>query len=217
MKRQKPIGVFFDWDGTLADTYAFLEACHNATRQALGYEIMPVGLYTNYFGQEREKVFAGLYPGREDEAKIFFTDFVNQYRATLLKPMEGARQLLEQLQKMNIPAGIVTNKKQELVELEISHLGWGPFFRSIVGAGQAARDKPHPDPLYLALERGGMADAASPGLWFVGDTDFDVACARTANCTPVYVLHGRESPYVSPNDDDITIVPHLLALRNLLE
>lgn len=217
MTRKKPQGVFFDWDGTLADTYAFLEACHNATRQALGFEMMPVGLYTNYFGQEREKVFAGLYAGREEEAKVFFTDFVNQYRATLLKPMPGAHHLLEYLRDLDIPAGIVTNKKQELVELEIGHLGWMPFFRSIVGAGQAARDKPHPDPLYLALERADMAGTAAPGIWFVGDTDFDIACARAANCTPMYVLHGRESPYQSPQDDDVTILPHLLALRDLLE
>ena len=70
------------------------------------------------------------------------------------------------------------------------HLGWDRYFGRMVGAGDAARDKPADDPVALALDGSGIR----PGddVWFVGDTDIDIDCAHNAGCIPV--LLGAADP-----------------------
>ncbi len=56
------------------------------------------------------------------------------------------------------------------------------YFQHLVGAGDAALDKPHAAPMLLALEGSGIAcDEA----WYVGDTALDMECARNAGCLGV--------------------------------
>ncbi|HRQ62224.1 MAG TPA: hypothetical protein PLO23_12085 [Alphaproteobacteria bacterium] len=49
-----PAAVFFDWDGTLVDSYGVLEAAHNHTRKALGFDPLPEGAFASYFGKPRD-------------------------------------------------------------------------------------------------------------------------------------------------------------------
>jgi phosphoglycolate phosphatase len=84
---------------------------------------------------------------------------------------------------------VVSNKRGVTLRKEARHLGWDSLFRSLVGATDAPRDKPAPDPVYLALERAGPPAAGE--VWFVGDTDIDMLCAVRAGCVPVLL---REAP-----------------------
>ena len=47
------------------------------------------------------------------------------------------------------------------------------------------RDKPAPDPIYLALDGTGIAPDET--VWMVGDTPADLKCAHAAGCLPVLV------------------------------
>ncbi len=55
---------------------------------------------------------------------------------------------------------------------------------SPVGARDAKRDKPAPDPIFLALDGTGIAPDHS--VWMVGDTPGDLKCAHAAGVLPVY-------------------------------
>jgi phosphoglycolate phosphatase len=66
---------------------------------------------------------------------------------------------------------------------EAETLGWSRHFGRLVGAGDAAADKPDPAPVGLALEPSGVGAGAE--VWFVGDTGVDMDCARNAGCVPV--------------------------------
>jgi len=61
--------------------------------------------------------------------------------------------------------------------------GWSDFFNRLVGANDAARDKPAVEAVDLALADSGLRPG--PEVWFVGDTDIDMTCAVAASCTPV--------------------------------
>ena len=52
-----------------------------------------------------------------------------------------------------------------------------------MGASDAKRDKPHPDPVLFALKDSGIAPAAD--VWFVGDTSIDIEAANATGCTPI--------------------------------
>jgi phosphoglycolate phosphatase len=81
-------------------------------------------------------------------------------------------------------------------------LGWSALFGAIVGAGDAAADKPDAAPVRLALEASGIGTGES--VWFVGDTGVDIECARNSRC--VSVLLGGEMA----EEELARLAPHLV-------
>lgn len=71
------------------------------------------------------------------------------------------------------------------MRLEAAQLDWKQYFVSIVGAHDAPRDKPAREHADRALLLAGLEGSAN--IWFIGDSETDVACARNAECTPVLV------------------------------
>jgi len=61
--------------------------------------------------------------------------------------------------------------------------------RSLIGAGDAAQDKPNPAPVALALEPSGVEPGE--GVWLVGDTGTDMECAYNSGCIPVCLAMER--------------------------
>ena len=78
---------------------------------------------------------------------------------------------------------MVSNKRGDLLRREAARLGWDGYFKRLVGANDAARDKPAVDAVEMALGDSGLAPG--PEIWFVGDTDIDMVCAANAGCLPV--------------------------------
>ncbi len=94
-------------------------------------------------------------------------------------------ELLRWLKSQNIPAFVVSNKRGDYLRYEAEKLNWEDLFAAIVGAQDAPRDKPDRAHVDLALHKAGMT--ADADVWFVGDSDTDVLCARNAGCTPVLI------------------------------
>jgi phosphoglycolate phosphatase len=80
---------------------------------------------------------------------------------------------------------VVSNKAGEFLRREVSHLGWSRFFGPVIGAGDAIRDKPDPDPIHLALSL--LGRAADRSVWYMGDTAVDMQAARAAGVTAVLI------------------------------
>ena len=91
--------------------------------------------------------------------------------------------MLEALAGKGLYLGVVSNKKGPVLRREAEHLDWARHFGRLVGAGDAARDKPAVEPVELALD----GSLVRPGhdVWFVGDTDIDIECGRNAGCFTV--------------------------------
>ena len=104
----------------------------------------------------------------------------------ILAVLDVVPALLEGLAARGVPMGLVSNKTGALLRREVAALGWEPYFFAQVGAGDAARDKPAPEAVALALSGvpGGPL-APGPAVWFVGDTPTDMACAHASGCAPV--------------------------------
>jgi phosphoglycolate phosphatase len=81
--------------------------------------------------------------------------------------------------------GVVSNKAGNFLRAEVLHLGWGPHFGPIIGAGDARADKPDPAPILMALEQ--LGHPASRSVWYLGDTALDMVAARAAGVTAVLV------------------------------
>jgi phosphoglycolate phosphatase len=96
--------------------------------------------------------------------------------------MPGAAEALRAAHAL-APLAVNSNKQGPLLRAEAEALGWAPLFRALLGAGDAAADKPDPAPMLLALAACDVP--AGPEVWYVGDTALDMQAARRAGCHAV--------------------------------
>ncbi|MCF8495382.1 MAG: HAD family hydrolase [Alphaproteobacteria bacterium] len=186
-----PSAVFFDWDGTLVDSYPFLQKAHEHTLKTMGlYDGRHTGnWFFPYFGQPRAVIYEDLYGPRAAEAQKLFEVYFLENHCAHIEPLPGAGTLLEGLRRQGIVLGVVSNKRRMFVQREIDHLGWGEFFACLVGGGDAAADKPDAAPLFMAMDMAGL-NRANSGLFYVGDTDADRGCAAHAGMP--FLFFGKE-------------------------
>jgi phosphoglycolate phosphatase len=180
-----PRAVFFDWDGTLADTHhtEFSPLCGVMTQ--MGKPALCPEAYMNSPSLSVRDYFASLFsPEESHQAVRCYVDMASRV-LDHLKVFPIALTVLNWLRERNIPMGIVSNKEATLLRGQIHHLKWEGFFSAIIGSGDLSHDKPSPVPLLHAL---GLAQQ-KPGkdVWFVGDSEVDMMCAAEANCLPVSV------------------------------
>lgn len=192
-----PKAVFFDWDGTLADTAQMVVDAHNHVRTLYN---KPLIGFDDIFGKvtkSAREAFPEIY-GEEHalRAEEELYKFTREKRFDYLKPLPGAVELLEFLAGTGIPVGVVSNKRHEGLGQEIEGLNWNKYISIYVGAGQASEDKPSAAPLLLALDRLGVGLQPSEIL-YVGDTEADLLCARNAGSPCVFVPHtyGKRALY----------------------
>lgn len=117
-----------------------------------------------------------------------------------MTPFEKARELVAFVHDKTGRAGVVSNKTGFILREEVDYLGWQDYFYAVVGAGDAPKDKPAPDPVFKALEGTGIVyenGRLSEPVWFVGDGDADMRCAAAAGCLPVRMANeNKDGPGV---------------------
>lgn len=201
-----PRALLFDWDNTLVDTFGVIAECYNAAFRAFGLpEWSEAETRRRAHGSLRD-VFPALFGDDWRRAgRIFYARF-DEIHLAGLRPMAGAADLLERAAARGLFVGIVSNKTGPNLRAEVRHLGWDRWLGPIVGATDAPRDKPAPDPLLMAL--GGAPCGAGPEAWMIGDSRPDLLCAHAAGCVPVLV---REA---GPGDAEFADCPPALHARN---
>ncbi len=184
MSLERPRAVLFDWDNTLIDSWDQIGKALNATLEAMGHaRWTPEEVRARVRASARD-AFPRLFGDRADAASRLFFDNYRQLHLEGLRAMPGAGELLALLRdELGVYAGVVSNKQGEFLRDEARHLGWTPYFGRLVGASDAARDKPARAPVELALS--GAKAAVGSEVWLVGDTDMDMLCARNSGCVPV--------------------------------
>jgi len=183
-----PRAILFDWDNTLVDSWATIH-------EALNFLMRAMGQLEWSLAETRERVrlslrdtFPILFGQRWEEAQGIYLDKFREIHLDRLSPLPGREALLRALAKEEMFLGVVSNKTGELLRREVARLGWSDFFGSIVGAGDAAADKPASDPVHLALSTSGVP--AGEEVWFVGDTAIDMDCALNRGCIAVLLGDG---------------------------
>ncbi len=184
-----PKAVFWDWDGTLVDSYGFLNDAHNHTLAQLDFPPFEEGEYKNYFGKPRDILYPAIYKEKHIEAIDVFQDYVVKNSHTI-KTLPDSLHILDFFHEKGIVMGIVSNKRSDLIQKEVIHHKWEKYFQVIIGAGDAAEDKPSGAPLKLALEKANIRHQPSD-IWYIGDTENDLACAQGVGCKSLF-LEGDE-------------------------
>jgi phosphoglycolate phosphatase len=199
----RPRALLFDWDNTLVDTWETIHVALNKALTAMGHTPWTPEETRQRVRASARDSFPALFGDRADEAAdIFYRAFESQHLQTL-RERDGAGAMLRALAGMDwLYLAVVSNKKGHLLRREADHIGWSDYFSRLVGANDAARDKPAVEAVTLALTESGLK--LGPNVWFVGDTDIDMTCAVAAGCTPVLLR-----PEAPAEDEFPGTAPHL--------
>ena len=179
----RPAILLYDWDNTLVDGWAGIAAALNAVFAAFAMPLWTVADTRARVRVSLRDSFPVMFGAEWERARDIFYAALDDQHLHHVAPMPGAADALAAGAPW--PQGVVSNKAGRYLRAEVAHLGWAPHFGAVVGAGDAAADKPDPAPILLALDR--LGEPADRSVWYLGDTALDMQAARAAGVTAVLV------------------------------
>ena len=189
MTRSVPAAAILDIDGTLVDTnYQHAIAWYRAFRQQ-GI-VLPVWKIHRHIGMGGDQLVQSLTSEAFDEEK---GDDVRSAEKPLYmsmieecEPMQGARELIEELKKRGHAVVLASSAKADEVEHYLDLLDARDLADSWTTSADVEATKPSPDLVQAALEKAGGGD----GAVMVGDTTWDIEAAKRAGVETIAVMTG---------------------------
>ncbi len=186
--------LLFDLDGTLIDSRQDLAAAVNATRAEYALSPLPVDVVASHVGDGIRK----LVERSLADASVDLDEAVGRcaahYRACMhdrTEPYPGVDAGLRALRAAGCALGMISNKPGDACRILTRHFAWEDLFACVLGGGDTPHLKPHPQPLFAAMERTGFAAADT---WMIGDHRTDLQAARHAGTHSAYVTYGIGNP-----------------------
>ena len=199
-QREATQAVLFDLDGTLADTAPDLAYALNCMRVSRRLPALPVSAtraYTSMGARGLLGVGLGVTPenpGYEAMREEFLSIYAdNLCRESCLFP--GMAELLDELERLGLRWGVVTNKAERYTHPLLEQLGVHERAACVIGGDTTAHTKPHPAPLFAAAERMGMR---ARQCVYVGDDRRDVEAGHAAGMKTIVAMFG----YLHGNDPE---------------
>jgi 2-phosphoglycolate phosphatase len=193
-------GIFFDLDGTLADTAPDLVAATNQLLVTRNLAPKPYEFLRPYASAGARGLLEGAF-GISPEHPDFIAlrdEFFGNYEKALMvesKLFDDMHLLLEQMDQANLPWGIVTNKSERFTNPLVELMGLHKRSISTVSGDTTAYSKPHPEPILHAAR---LAKVDPNKSLYVGDDIRDVVAGKAAGMKTVAAAYGycgcKESP-----------------------
>ena len=182
--------VLFDFDGTLADSYAAIAASVNHVRARRGMPDLSIDEVKRYVGRGADYLLTHTVPGGN------LADDLACYKAhhpgvmlTLTHFLPGAAALLAALRHAGKKIGLCSNKPRLFSQRLLQHLEVAALFDVVLGPEDVAHPKPAPDMLLRALEQLKLPAAQ---VLYIGDMVVDIQTARAAGVPIWAVATGSE-------------------------
>ena len=185
-------GVFFDLDGTLADTAPDLVAATNKLLAARNLDPKPYEFLRPYASAGARGLLEGAF-GIGTDHPDFITlrdEFFSNYEKALLvesKLFEDIDRLLDQMDQAKLPWGIITNKSQRFTNPLVELMGLHKRSASTVSGDTTPHSKPHPEPILHAAK---LANIDPTKSLYVGDDIRDVIAGKAAGMKTVAAAYG---------------------------
>ncbi len=195
-----PQAVFFDLDGTLIDTAPDMGGALN---RMLVKHSRPVVAEADYRSSVSHGSIALLKLGfPELNAKTEMHDLRLEFLATYEQDIardsvlfDGVAAVLNTLERISIPWGIITNKPEALTLKLLDALDITRRCCSIVAADTTTHAKPHAAPMRLACKR---ASVDPSRCFYIGDAARDIEAGRTVEMQTFVAEWG----YIDPATDN---------------
>ncbi len=195
--------MVFDVDGTLINTeYAVLHSLQDTLKevQNKNYKIEQLEFVLGITG---EAAIKQLGITNITETVDLWNKNLNSYKNSVCV-FDGIKDLLQKL-SLNYKLGIVTSKTKAEFDEEVTHFGLNNYFGIIICADDTKNHKPNPEPLLKYME---LADAKPKETLYIGDSIYDMQCAKSCNIDFAFAKWGNrrqniEAKYILLNPADL--------------
>lgn len=215
----QPCPVVFDLDGTLIDSAPDIHACVNSVLDQHGVDRLTLQQVRSFIGGGVDALWQkiileqALAQGdREQYVAAFMTCYQDANKLTRLYP--NVVEALHALSDRGHPLGLCTNKPHAVTTSILEHFGLDRLFACVIGGDSVPERKPHPAPLRAAFAGLGAHPQQPKGL-YVGDSEFDAACASAVPVPFLLYTEGYRQSAVKDlqridSFSDFLELPHLV-------
>ncbi len=200
--------VLFDLDGTLLDTAPDMANAANCVLADYGLSPLnarQIQANTSYGARGLLRAGFGDHIEGKDLGALresFLQHYANNI-CTTTQIYSGVVTLLDGLEAMNVPWGIVTNKPGFLTEMLLPYFPRLLSTGTLVCADTLSKAKPHPDPLLHAAKQLGVDNQA---CLYIGDIEGDIIAANAANMISAVAAWGYIGSEHKPLEWDADLV-----------
>ena len=187
--------IIFDWDGTLCDSVEHIVDAMQAAAAEFPVAIPEASSIRDIVGLGLPQAVARLFPGLSESTQVALAAAYSRHYRTLDREpprlFDGAMETLLALRERGLPLAIATGKSRRGLDAVLSGLGMSDFF-DVTRCADETRSKPHPLMLEQIMAQSGLPPES---VVMVGDSEYDLAMARSGGVHPVgvsYGVHTRE-------------------------
>lgn len=198
--------VLFDFDGTVMNTNDVIINSWQHTFRTLENREEDEAKIIATFGEPLQVTMEKLFPNVPVEESIqVYRSYHYDNFGELISLFPGMKELIAELKKRGYKLGMVTSRLRRTTEQGMEKYGIMEYFDTVVTADDTDKHKPDPEPINIALEKLGSVSEKSIML---GDTMFDILCAKNAGVKSVLVswaMAVSEEEKTGPNRPDYII------------
>jgi phosphoglycolate phosphatase len=182
--------IVFDWDGTLMDSAAHIVGSVQSAAVELGWPPPSEAAIRNIIGLGLKESCSILYPGQGSDAHLSLAKayrrhfFSGASEPSRLFP--GALEVIVSLKRQGYRLAIATGKSRAGLRSALAETGLDGYLDASRCADETM-SKPHPR---MLLEIMGELGVRPDRTLMVGDTEYDLSMARSAEVPAVGVTYG---------------------------
>lgn len=202
-------GIIFDLDGTLLNTITDLNNSVNKTFKLMNVDKVNAEEKTmSEVGHGIKNLIEQIFSDTNvdiDKAYQTFLDVYKEEYTKHTKPYEGIKELIDELNNLNIKIGVNSNKNDEytkhLIELNFNNIN----LNYVLGKTSNIKTKPDPEGLNYIINK---MNLNKNEVIYCGDSPTDVKTASNANIRCISVTWGfRSEEVLRKVNDNIVYKP----------
>lgn len=179
--------IFFDLDGTLANTIPLIVASYqHAFREVRGVEIEDARARA-WIGRPLLGALLEEDPERGHELDRTYREWNLANTARLIERYAGVPEMLATLTSAGAHVHVVTSKRRDTARLALAGVGIDHLIDVAGALEDTTKHKPDPEPLLAAARSLGIDPTAAV---YVGDATVDMLAARAAGMPGIAVTWG---------------------------
>ena len=209
--------IFFDFDGTLADTAPGIICTMQETFKAMQLPLPTEEEIRQTIGMplvQAIKVLGHFDDEGAERGTAFYRKLYYEFEINNIGIFPGVEETIKVLAGLGIRMAICTSRNRDSLETILGRYGLLSYFETSVTNSDHLAPKPAPDMVNVLLSRMNLTKEEA---LVVGDTTFDIEMGNRAGCRTIAVKYGNHTPEQLQQAHPTWIIDQFPELKDLVE